>query len=235
MADCERGLGRPEKALAMAAGPDVGKLDAGGRVEMLIVASGARRDLGQPEAAAAAPAGSRAEATTASCLVGPAVLRLRRGAARLRARRGGAGLVRSRGRRGRGRRDRCRRPGRRAAGRDAAGRGRRDGRRRARHHRRRLTRSGPGSTWAGPGRRLRPQDERGGVLIHRSVAHPPVGVAQPRSSKARDLRAPAVERGEQRGGQQDECPAGGGRRARQRGAPGRAARRRAGAPRAAQR
>ena len=52
MADCERGLGRPEKALAMAAGPDVGKLDAGGRVEMLIVASGARRDLGQPEAAA---------------------------------------------------------------------------------------------------------------------------------------------------------------------------------------
>jgi tetratricopeptide (TPR) repeat protein len=52
MADCERGLGRPEKALAMAAGPEVRRLDASGRAEMLIVASGARRDLGQPEAAA---------------------------------------------------------------------------------------------------------------------------------------------------------------------------------------
>ena len=51
MADCERGLGRPEKALAMAAGPDVTALDQAGRVEMVIVASGARRDLGQPEAA----------------------------------------------------------------------------------------------------------------------------------------------------------------------------------------
>ncbi len=52
MADCERGLGRPEKALAMAAAPEAGRLDAAGRAEMLIVASGARRDLGQPEAAA---------------------------------------------------------------------------------------------------------------------------------------------------------------------------------------
>jgi tetratricopeptide (TPR) repeat protein len=52
MADCERGLGRPEKALAMASAPEVRRLDASGRAEMLIVASGARRDLGQPEAAA---------------------------------------------------------------------------------------------------------------------------------------------------------------------------------------
>ena len=52
MADCERGLGRPEKALAMASAPEVRSLDASGRAEMLIVASGARRDLGQPEAAA---------------------------------------------------------------------------------------------------------------------------------------------------------------------------------------
>ena len=52
MADCERGLGRPEKALAMASSPEVATLDAAGRVEMLIVASGARRDLGQPDAAA---------------------------------------------------------------------------------------------------------------------------------------------------------------------------------------
>jgi len=52
MADCERGLGRPEKALAMASSAEAGTLDAEGRAEMLIVASGARRDLGQPAAAA---------------------------------------------------------------------------------------------------------------------------------------------------------------------------------------
>ena len=52
MADCERGLGRPAKALEIAGSPQAGALDAKGRAEMLIVASGARRDLGQPEAAA---------------------------------------------------------------------------------------------------------------------------------------------------------------------------------------
>jgi tetratricopeptide (TPR) repeat protein len=52
MADCERGLGRPEKALAMASSPEARGLDAAGRAELLIVASGARRDMGQPEAAA---------------------------------------------------------------------------------------------------------------------------------------------------------------------------------------
>jgi len=52
MADCERGLGRPEKALEIAGSPHARTLDARGRAEMLIVASGARRDLGQPEAAA---------------------------------------------------------------------------------------------------------------------------------------------------------------------------------------
>lgn len=51
MADCERGLGRPERALALAASPEVAALSAAARVEMLIVASGARRDLGQHEAA----------------------------------------------------------------------------------------------------------------------------------------------------------------------------------------
>ncbi len=51
MADCERGLGRPKKALEMAGAPEAGKLDAAGRVEMRIVASGARADLGQFEAA----------------------------------------------------------------------------------------------------------------------------------------------------------------------------------------
>jgi tetratricopeptide (TPR) repeat protein len=51
MADCERALGRPERALAMAAGPEVGRLGVEQRVEMLIVEAGARADLGQLDAA----------------------------------------------------------------------------------------------------------------------------------------------------------------------------------------
>ncbi|MCX5556588.1 hypothetical protein [Streptomyces sp. NBC_00038] len=50
MADCERGLGRPEKALEMAGAPEVQKLDKAGQVEMRLVAAGARRDMGQIEA-----------------------------------------------------------------------------------------------------------------------------------------------------------------------------------------
>lgn len=51
MADCERGMGRPEKALSMAGEPEVQQLDKAGQVEMRLVAAGARRDLGQAEAA----------------------------------------------------------------------------------------------------------------------------------------------------------------------------------------
>jgi tetratricopeptide (TPR) repeat protein len=51
MADCERGLGRPERALALASGQDVALLDKAGQIEMRIVASGARRDMGQLDAA----------------------------------------------------------------------------------------------------------------------------------------------------------------------------------------
>ncbi|MFP1629591.1 hypothetical protein ACLB9X_31520 [Streptomyces sp. 5K101] len=51
MADCERGLGRPERALQMAGEPEVQKLDKAGQVEMRLVAAGARRDMGQLEAA----------------------------------------------------------------------------------------------------------------------------------------------------------------------------------------
>lgn len=51
MADCERGLGRPEKALEMAGAPEVHKLDKAGQVEMRLVAAGARRDMGQIDAA----------------------------------------------------------------------------------------------------------------------------------------------------------------------------------------
>ncbi|WUD78963.1 tetratricopeptide repeat protein [Streptomyces sp. NBC_00510] len=51
MADCERGMGRPERALEMAGAPEVHKLDRAGQVEMRLVAAGARRDMGQNEAA----------------------------------------------------------------------------------------------------------------------------------------------------------------------------------------
>ncbi|MFP5336368.1 MAG: tetratricopeptide repeat protein [Actinomycetes bacterium] len=51
MADCERGLGRPERALALASSADAKRLDRAGQVEMRIVAAGARMDMGNPEAA----------------------------------------------------------------------------------------------------------------------------------------------------------------------------------------
>lgn len=51
MADCERGMGRPERALAMAGEPEVAKLDKAGQVEMRLVAAGARKDMGQADAA----------------------------------------------------------------------------------------------------------------------------------------------------------------------------------------
>lgn len=53
MADCERGLGRPERALALADEHGAG-LSLEARVELAIVVSGARLDMGQPEAAVAA-------------------------------------------------------------------------------------------------------------------------------------------------------------------------------------
>jgi tetratricopeptide (TPR) repeat protein len=51
LADCERGLGRPERALALARSPEAAGLGASERVELRIVEAGARRDLGQMEAA----------------------------------------------------------------------------------------------------------------------------------------------------------------------------------------
>ena len=51
MADCERGIGNPLKALALAGSPEVKKLGKAEEIEMRIVASGARRDLGENDAA----------------------------------------------------------------------------------------------------------------------------------------------------------------------------------------
>jgi tetratricopeptide (TPR) repeat protein len=51
LADCERALGRPERALAFGDDPDVATLEQDERVELVIVLAGARRDLGQADAA----------------------------------------------------------------------------------------------------------------------------------------------------------------------------------------
>ena len=53
MADCERGLERPERAIALAASPEAASLDEVQAVELAIVVSGARLDLGETEAAEA--------------------------------------------------------------------------------------------------------------------------------------------------------------------------------------
>ena len=51
MVDCERGLGRPERALELAMSPEAKTLATEDRVELAIVISGIRRELGQLEAA----------------------------------------------------------------------------------------------------------------------------------------------------------------------------------------
>jgi hypothetical protein len=51
MVDTERALGRPAQAVRMLDDPDVARLDAETRAELLIVVAGARRDLGQIDAA----------------------------------------------------------------------------------------------------------------------------------------------------------------------------------------
>ena len=52
MVDAERGLGRHERALDLAASPEAATLTQDERIELAIVVSGIRRDLGQYEAAA---------------------------------------------------------------------------------------------------------------------------------------------------------------------------------------
>ncbi len=54
MVDCERGLGRPERALDLASSPEAKDLSPAERVELAIVVSGIRRDLGQNDAAVVA-------------------------------------------------------------------------------------------------------------------------------------------------------------------------------------
>jgi tetratricopeptide (TPR) repeat protein len=72
MADCERALGRLDRALDLVNGPEAQQADRATQIELRIVESGIRRDQGLPEAAVAA-------------LQGPEVTegRIRPGSARL--------------------------------------------------------------------------------------------------------------------------------------------------------
>lgn len=51
MADCERGLGRPEKAIELGRSDEARELDEETKVELAIVVAGARRDMGDLDGA----------------------------------------------------------------------------------------------------------------------------------------------------------------------------------------
>jgi tetratricopeptide (TPR) repeat protein len=51
VADCERGIGRPVRAIELAGSPAAAQLDADGMRELRLVVAGARCDMGQPDAA----------------------------------------------------------------------------------------------------------------------------------------------------------------------------------------
>ncbi|MQA16309.1 MAG: hypothetical protein GEV09_19820 [Pseudonocardiaceae bacterium] len=73
LADCERALGRPERALEVARGGDARHLGPAEAAELRIVAAGARRDLGQLDAAVVALQGPELDAEAGE----PWVARLR--------------------------------------------------------------------------------------------------------------------------------------------------------------
>ncbi|MCP3802792.1 hypothetical protein NLX83_26305 [Allokutzneria sp. A3M-2-11 16] len=62
LADCERALGRPERALEFARSPEAAQLSADQAVELRIVIAGARRDMGQLDAAVVALQGDDLDA-----------------------------------------------------------------------------------------------------------------------------------------------------------------------------
>ena len=86
IADCERGLGRPERAIELARGPEAAQLAGDDADELRIVAAGARADLGQLEQALAVLSTPQLDPSRQrfdGCAV---VLRLRRHAAGARPR-----------------------------------------------------------------------------------------------------------------------------------------------------
>lgn len=77
MADCERGLGRPERALALAASDEARDLEPEVQVELAMVVSGARLDLGEPEAALAVLAAGAPAAVPGTGVLGARVAQAR--------------------------------------------------------------------------------------------------------------------------------------------------------------
>lgn len=73
MADCERGMGRPRRALDITRDPAIETLDVPEQIEVRIVASGARRDLGDTAGAVRALEGRELRTTSRD----PWVARLR--------------------------------------------------------------------------------------------------------------------------------------------------------------
>ena len=78
MADCHRALGHPEQALKLAKSPSVANFAPEAKAEMTLVEAGARRDLGQLDAALRTLEMAPLELQEPGRLGGPAALRLRR-------------------------------------------------------------------------------------------------------------------------------------------------------------
>ena len=78
IADTERALGRPAQAVRMLDDPDVARLDGETRAELLIVVAGARRDLGQMDAALGVLARGGLDTQRPSTWIGAPLVRLRR-------------------------------------------------------------------------------------------------------------------------------------------------------------
>ena len=110
IADCERGIGRPERAIELARSPEAAQLTGDDADELRIVVAGARSDLGQHEQALAMLSTPQLDPNANRPDGRAAVLRLRRNAAGTRAQSGGAAVVHQRRRRGCRGTDRRRRP-----------------------------------------------------------------------------------------------------------------------------
>ena len=78
MADCHRALGNPEQAIKLAKSPSVANFSTEAKAEMTLVEAGARRDMGQLDAALRTLELAPLTSKSRSSWVGPPALRLRR-------------------------------------------------------------------------------------------------------------------------------------------------------------
>ena len=77
IADCERGIGRPERAIELARSPEAAQLTGDDADELRIVVAGARSDLGQQDQALAILSTPQLDPTRSGQTRRPPVLRLR--------------------------------------------------------------------------------------------------------------------------------------------------------------